>query len=320
MDWSPSSPIASEDSFQDSNDTQSSLDYLYIQQQQQQQQQQQMPQQYIYTQQQAHHQQQGRFEWLDPSLTDHIAELCLIKLQQASTGRNHSLLRQVQLNSMLHRLRMLAFFRAPLPVYPHQHFHQQQQPQPYDSSDLTASFEAGAVPPVAEMGTSADHQLVMPDPSSIASLGLQASPPPLDPVRGYDWDQEALADNQLATNLSLNVLLTLDTQQQQQQPPPPQHLQQHIEHHPSSSSAPGPEQPGIRSVASPLSHLDHHLVITAFNGFQGSGRCWTQWSPLRAILESNDDSDDDKSCRTTTVSTKRDPARIRQYLSGVRFL
>ncbi|KAG0347507.1 hypothetical protein BGZ54_004892, partial [Gamsiella multidivaricata] len=41
---------------------------------------------------------QQRREYVDPHLTEHLADLCILKLQQASSGRHQSLLRQVQLS------------------------------------------------------------------------------------------------------------------------------------------------------------------------------------------------------------------------------
>ncbi|KAG0207998.1 hypothetical protein BGX28_000942 [Mortierella sp. GBA30] len=50
-----------------------------------------------------------RADWADPRVLDHILSLCMHKLQRASYGRHESLLRQVQLSCMLHRIRMHSF-------------------------------------------------------------------------------------------------------------------------------------------------------------------------------------------------------------------
>ncbi|KAF9284556.1 hypothetical protein BGZ74_001710 [Mortierella antarctica] len=102
--------------------------------------------------------------------SERIANMTLIKLQRASAGRQQCLLRQVQLTRMLHRIRFQAFLRPVLGYDPSGAFDQ----------DLSS-------PPTLD--TSEPH-------------------PPLDTIR-YEWDQESLGPNQLASALSLDMLLSM---------------------------------------------------------------------------------------------------------------
>ncbi|KAI1306969.1 hypothetical protein EDD11_004645 [Mortierella claussenii] len=114
---------------------------------------------------------QQRREYVDPHLTEHIADLCMLKLQQASSGRHHSLLRQVQLTCMLHRIRMQAFMRPVMAGYLHHHHHQQHQQQ-----QQQVAFEQD----------------------------MSASQP------GYEWAQDSsLGPNQMASALSFDMLLNM---------------------------------------------------------------------------------------------------------------
>ncbi|KAG0032477.1 hypothetical protein BGZ81_010824 [Podila clonocystis] len=102
--------------------------------------------------------------------SERIANMTLIKLQRASAGRQQCLLRQVQLTRMLHRIRFQAFLRPVL------------------GYDPSGAFDQ--------------------DLSSPPTLDTSEAHSPLDPIR-YEWDQESLGPSQLASALSLDMLLSM---------------------------------------------------------------------------------------------------------------
>ncbi|KAF9435053.1 hypothetical protein BGZ76_006978 [Entomortierella beljakovae] len=157
MDWSPSVSVDDNEAFSTTADlSNNSLIDVYCQQ---------------------------RREYIEPHIADRIADLCTLKLQQASSGRHHSLLRHVQLTCMLHRIRMQAFMRPVMTGYLHnnsqyqheQQLQQQQQHQQHQHQSLAFEQDLSSQQP-----------------------------------QGYDWSQESSLNS---TNLSFDMLLGMGSPQ-----------------------------------------------------------------------------------------------------------
>ncbi|KAF9084935.1 hypothetical protein BGX29_002259 [Mortierella sp. GBA35] len=184
-----------------------------------------------YSHHQQHHQQQQhnsyqhyhqhlQREHIDPHLTEHIADLCIQKLQHPSSGRQNSLLRQVQLTCMLHRIRMQAFLRPVMAGY-HHHYHQQQQQQlllqqqqqqhqqQEHQQQLQLQFQQEQQH-LQEQQAFDQEMSSHPDYDQQQELQQQ---PMGNAASAYEWSQEpsssSLGSNQLASALSLDMLLSL---------------------------------------------------------------------------------------------------------------
>ncbi|KAF9998447.1 hypothetical protein BGZ65_006067, partial [Modicella reniformis] len=120
---------------------------------------------------------------------EHLMNITLLKLQRASSGRYHSLLRQLLLTCLLQRTRMQTLMRPAMAGYLPHHRHQMQnrQQQPVQQQQLAFEQEVS---------------------------GAQPSPP-MEPSRdGYEWEQEAaFCPGPIAPGLSLDMLLGMGPSQ-----------------------------------------------------------------------------------------------------------
>ncbi|GJJ72568.1 hypothetical protein EMPS_04926 [Entomortierella parvispora] len=126
----------------------------------------------------------------DPGLRDHLASLCILKLQRASTGRTHSLLRQVQLTCMLHRMRMQSFLQVA-----------SSSSLPSSSSDLSQADITGSFPFSTSFSQSAFSF-----ENEYAHFAQDSGAP------DFQWDQDSM-DSSLASSLSLDLLLSMGASQ-----------------------------------------------------------------------------------------------------------
>ncbi|KAG0043276.1 hypothetical protein BGZ83_011642 [Gryganskiella cystojenkinii] len=124
----------------------------------------------------------------DSSLRDHLANLCILKLQQASTGRTHSLLKQVQLTCMLQRMRMQSLLQANSSSY----------------SPSTASSP--------QFDVIASNGFPFSNAFAHSTFTFDNEYFSQDHTTDFHWDQDPL-DSTLASSLSFDLLLTMGASQ-----------------------------------------------------------------------------------------------------------
>ncbi|KAF9313958.1 hypothetical protein BGZ91_006119 [Linnemannia elongata] len=134
-------------------------------------------------------------------MTEHIAELCIQKLQHPSSGRHNTLLRQVQLTCMLHRIRMQAFLRPVMAGYHHHHQQQQQQQQ----QQLLLQQQQQQQEEHMQLQLQQEQQHLQEQQAFDQEMASHSEYDQQQASSGYDWSQ----DSSSASALSLDMLLSL---------------------------------------------------------------------------------------------------------------